>query len=45
MRYVSGRHILDLKEIKHSVPQGSVLGPILLLVQINYLSINIQEET
>ena len=45
IRKISGRHISGLKEIKHSVPQGSVLGPILLLVYIKDLSINIQGQT
>jgi hypothetical protein len=39
---VSGRYTSDLKKIKHSIPQGSFLGLIMLLLHVKDLPINIQ---
>jgi hypothetical protein len=42
-KHVSGIYTSDLKEIQHSVPQGSVLYSTLFLLYINGLPIYIQE--
>jgi len=39
---VSGRYTSDLKEVKHSIPQGSFLGLIMFLLHVKDLPINIQ---
>jgi len=39
---VSGRYTSDLKEVKHSIPQGSFLGLIMFLLHVEDLPINIQ---
>lgn len=42
-KHVSGRYTSDLKEIQHSVPQGSVLDSTLFLLYISDLPIHIWE--
>jgi hypothetical protein len=38
-----GAYVSTAKEITYGVPQGSILGPMLFLLHVNYLPLNITE--